>query len=141
MRFLAHVASHHWHIPTPLNAIINQLTIRACSKGWPFSDPERSRETILCQTRLISFRRLLRNRLSEVDRRLGACRVALSCALQVLDATDATTLDDRSTDMGSLFVSDLIANATAAEEQQAATSSLWLGRQSFGRRRSKSSSL
>ena len=43
--------------------------------------------------------------------------------------------------MGSLFVSDLIANATAAEEQQAATSSLWLGRQSFGRRRSKPSSL
>jgi hypothetical protein len=43
----------------------------------------------------------------------------VSCAPQVPGATiDAATLDDGSTDIASLFVSDLIANATAAGEQQ-----------------------
>jgi hypothetical protein len=45
----------------------------------------------------------------------------VSCAPQVTDATtDATTPDDGSTDIASSFVSDLIANATAAEQEQQA---------------------
>jgi hypothetical protein len=48
----------------------------------------------------------------------------VSCAPQTDDSdlADATTTDDGSAaDIGSLFVSDLIANATAADEEQTAT--------------------
>lgn len=45
----------------------------------------------------------------------------VSCApQQVPDATTATTPDDGSTDIASLFVADLIANATAAQDEQQA---------------------